>query len=52
MSINSNMKAMTLQIKEKVPSKSGAPKYDWLTAFTIGLLPQITLISETIPSKI
>ncbi len=30
MSINSNMKAMTLQIKEKVPSKSGAPKYDWL----------------------
>lgn len=29
MSINSNMKAMTLQAKEKVPSKSGALKYDW-----------------------
>lgn len=35
MSINSNMKAMTLQVKKKVESKSGASKYNWITEATI-----------------
>lgn len=29
MSINSNMKAMMLQVKKKIPSLSGATKYEW-----------------------